>query len=162
MAGQILDPMPSLVDQAVTKAFPFFSSQVQRFQEWLNFTLIPRSQQSAPVTVGSQFLAQSAAIGTTALVGAANAGLYRISWWLRITQAAGVSSAVTVNILNTDGGIACTQSGAVNNGNTTATVEGTSRIVRADGGSLIAFTTTYASVGAPVANYDLVFRVEAL
>src|SRR5436190_23065190 len=79
---------------------------------WFN-TLIQRSQQAVGVLNVVSLTDQSAAISPTAVsVPAIAAGLYRLTWALRITRAATVSSSVTVTFGWTDGAVAVTASGA--------------------------------------------------
>lgn len=140
---------------------PVKGLMTRAFNNWL-LSLTTRLEQAAygilpTVTVA----AQTASIGTTALVASAAAGLYRVSWFFRITTAASVSSSLLVTIAGTDGGISYTQAGAAVTGNTTATVQSGSFLVRADQASPISYSTTYASVGTPM-SYSLSLTVEAL
>jgi len=105
---------------------------------------------------------QSASIGATDLAGGAiNAGLYRITYYARITQAATVSSSLTVTFDWPDGGVVPTFSGAAITGNTTTTYQTGTLMVRASGAP-IRYATTYASVGGTPMKYRLDVVLEAV
>lgn len=111
-------------------------------------------------TVG--LTAQSAAIATTAIdTPTLKAALYRVSYYARITQAATTSSSLTVTIGWTDG-VACTQSGAALAGNTTATTQSGSFLVRTDSASSVTYAAAYASAGATAMQFALDVRIEAV
>lgn len=163
MPGPLIEPSPPLTDEAIGKDYPLFLDRLITFQEWLTLTFIPRAQDSPPVVAHPAALAaQSAAIGATALVPVTSPGLYRVNWWARIVQAAGVSSSLTVTIATTDGTVAVSIAGAAITGNTTATVQGQSVILRADAAAILTYSAAYVSVGAPVMKFDLEFAVEIL
>jgi hypothetical protein len=105
---------------------------------------------------------QAASLAATTLVPVPATGLYRITYYARITRAATTSSSLTVTVRWTDGGIAVARSGAAITGNTTATVQADSLLVQADQGTLLTIETTYASVGATTMQYALSARVEAM
>lgn len=112
---------------------------------------------------GSSTLAgQGAALPATTLVTVPADGLYRLSHYLRITQAATVSSSATVTFRWTDGGVACALTVAAVNGNTTDSVGSIVRIVRADKGTAITIEVAYASSGATPMQFRLDARVEAI
>jgi hypothetical protein len=107
---------------------------------------------------------QAAAIGTTAIpVGSLAGGLYRVSGYLRVTQAATTSSSVALTLQWTDGGVGCTAVGTAVTGNTTAATQSVSVLLKVDQASPISYSTSYASVGATVMKYgiDLVLEVVA-
>ena len=105
--------------------------------------------------------AQQAAIGATDLSGGSlSAGIYRLSWWVRITRAATTSSSVTVTLDYSDGGAALAFSGAALAGNTITTWQSESKLIRVDVGSPVRYSTAYASVGAVPMQYALVFVLE--
>ena len=140
---------------------PVKGLMTRAFNNWL-LSLTTRLEQAAYGILPTVTLAaQNASIGTTPLIASAAAGLYRVSWFFRITTAASVSSSLQVTFSGTDGGISYTQSGAAVTGNTTATVQSGTVLVRADQSSPISYSTTYASVGTPMA-YGISFAVEAL
>lgn len=105
---------------------------------------------------------QGAAIVTTAMYTPSKTGLYRISWYLRITRAATTSSSATVTIGWTDAGQACTSAGAAVVGNTVTTVQSGSIVVSADSLTDLTYAVAYASVGATSMQYKLRVSVEAI
>ena len=96
------------------------------------------------------------------VVGRLQSGIYRVSYYARITQAAGVSSSLTVQFRWTDGGVAQTQTAAAITGNTTTSVQQDRLMVRTDRNTSIVFDTVYASTGAPVMQYRLNLALERL
>lgn len=124
--------------------------------------LLSRVQKAAYVLARGALTAQGAAIALTAIVPSAASGLYRVSWYLRITQAATTSSSVTVSIVTTDGTVVVTQSGTAVTGNTTDTVQSGVVTIRADASAPIQYSTAYASVGATAMEYSLDVLVEQM
>lgn len=132
---------------------------------WIDwFTGLVRSIDATPSrlqTVG--VTAQAASIGATSIpLGALAAGLYRVTWFSRITTAATVSSSLTVTVGFTKGGVSCTLSGAALTGNTPATTQSETRMVAIDGSTPVTYSTTYASVGATPMQYALNVVLEAM
>lgn len=117
---------------------------------------------AAPQRLPSKRLqGQSASIAATPMpLVPLTAGLYRISWYARITTPATVSSDLTVTVGWTDGTIPCSASGALINGNTTDTVQPGSALVRLDAVSPITYATVYNSAGATPMAYELDIVVE--
>jgi hypothetical protein len=104
---------------------------------------------------------QTAAIASTDIPAPTlTAGLYKISWYARITTAAGVSSSLTPSFTYVDGGVSCTVSGAAMTGNTTATVQSGTALIRNDNGTAIQYATAYASNPANAMAYRLDVRLE--
>ncbi len=116
------------------------------------------------VSVGTfQRTALAAAITATALdVLDGEAPLVRVSWVLRVVQAATVSSALQVTIGWTDAAQAMTTSGASVTGNTVATGQQGSVLVRHTPRTDITVAVTYTSVGATPMQYDLDVITEVL
>lgn len=107
--------------------------------------------------------AQAASIGVTAIPTTSLAsGLYRVSYYARITTASGATSSLTVTIHWTDGGISCSLSSAALTGNTTATVGTGTALVNIDGASPVSYSTAYASTGVPAMSYALSIVLEAM
>ncbi|HXG71329.1 MAG TPA: hypothetical protein VNJ04_12055 [Gemmatimonadaceae bacterium] len=107
--------------------------------------------------------AQSASIATTAInTLELGAGLYAVTWYARITQAATTSSSLTVSITGIDGGVTSTQSSAALTGNTTGTAGSGRFLVQIDAATTLRYATTYASAGATVMRYALELRAERL
>jgi hypothetical protein len=129
---------------------------VEFFNRWVGQTnASPFVQNSVAVT------AQSASIGATDFSGGAlGAGYYRLTYYARITQAAGTSSSLTVTFSWTESAVALAVSGAAMTGNTTTTVQSGSVMVLIDDAAPISYSTTYASVGVPVMQYRLSVVIE--
>lgn len=88
------------------------------------------------------------------------AGLFRISYYIRVTRAATVSSSVQVTISWTDRLVACSVSGTALTGNTTATLESQTVMVRVDQATPVSYAVAYASAGATSAQYSLDLVIE--
>lgn len=119
--------------------------------------------QNAPYLAGApvSLAAQNASISATPLVSAVlPAGLYRVSWYARITTVAGVSSSLAVTIGWTEGAVSLALSGAALTGNTTTTVQSGMVLLNIDNNTPITYATTYASNAAGVMKYELVMTVE--
>lgn len=113
------------------------------------------SQQPTLITKVS-LTGQGAAIAATDLSGGSQStGLFRITYYARITTAAGVSSSLTVTIGWTETGSALTLSGTAMTGNTTTTTQSGTVMVYADSATPITYATAYASNAAGVMRYRL-------
>lgn len=107
--------------------------------------------------------ASDASIGATGLaLGTTSQGLFRVSWFLRIVTPAGVSSSATLAFRGTDGGVNYVQAGAAVTGNTTATVQSGTFLMRRDQGTALTYEVAYASVGGPAMAFDLQIIVESV
>jgi hypothetical protein len=126
---------------------------------YLSVALVGRVQSSPYVSKVLTKADQAAASAPTALA-SGSAGLYRVSWMLRITQAATVSSAATVTVASTDGGVSVSQSGAPVTGNTPTTVQSGMVLVRSDAGAAITFAVAYTSSGATPMRYTVSVAIE--
>jgi len=131
------------------------------FYRWL-LSLIDRIQTAPSTSVHESASGLSAAVPTADLVASPSGGLYRVSWVLRISLAATVSSSVQVTITHTASGVACATAGAALTTNTPDTPLSGSIVVRADAGAPITYAVAYASVGATAAQYDVDVLVEML
>jgi hypothetical protein len=105
---------------------------------------------------------QSASIGLTDLITSPAAGLYRVTWRVRIAQAATTSSSVLVTVTTTDGSVTSQESSAALTSNLVGGVRSGVFLVKTDAGAPIAYSTTYASVGTTPMLYDLDLVAEAL
>jgi hypothetical protein len=126
------------------------------------FAQANRVQQAPPVLgTPTSLTSQSASIGTTALtLPALSGGVYRVSWYARITTAATVSSSLTVTIGFTETAITLSTSGSAITGNTTTTTQSGSVLLQIDAASSLTYSTTYASVGATSMVYRLSLTCE--
>lgn len=104
---------------------------------------------------------QTASIGTTAIpAGALAAGLYRISYWARVTTAATTSSSLTVSAIVTSGAAVCTLADTALTGNTTASASSQTWLVKIDAATPVSYAAIYASVGATAMRYELSVTLE--
>lgn len=147
-------PRRDLVVEKTLKLTDIWDRWFSWFESWVK--TVPRILWSVALT------AQAAAIAATPMpTPLLKRGMYRVTTYLRVTQAAGTSSSLAVTIGWTDD-VACSKSGTAQTGNTDATTEGLTVTFMADAGSTITYAVAYASVGAPVAEFALHIRVEEL
>lgn len=117
------------------------------------------------VNVASQFVAsvslssQSAAVATTD-VATLPAGLYRVGYSLRITQAATTSSSAQPTLGWTSDSVSCSQAFAAVTGNTTASQSSDQVMVNVDASTPITYSIAYASVGATPMRFSFDLFVE--
>ena len=132
---------------------------------WLQwFSRLPDTLESIPnvinvVSLTEQNTSLSATDFSAAIL---PEGLYRASYYARITTAAGVSSSLTIALAWTDGGVAMTLTGAAITGNTTATYQTSSIILHVDASTDITYSTTYASNAASAMKYRLDLILEKI
>ena len=89
-------------------------------------------------------------------------GLYRVSTYARITQAASTSSSLTITLGWTDGTVACTSSGSAMTGNTTSTTQSLSAMIRSDSSTPLTYSAAYASSGGTAMTFRLDLAVEQI
>jgi hypothetical protein len=89
-------------------------------------------------------------------------GLYRVSYYARIMQAASTSSSLTVTLGWVDATVACSFSGSALTGNTTATSQSGTQMIRCDEETNVTYATTYASSGGTAMQYRLDLLVEQI
>lgn len=134
-------------------------------KEWITwFTDLLTSVDASPSRLQTvELSAQGASIGATAIpLGALGVGLYRVTYAARITRAATTSSSLTVTIQWTDHTVNLTQAGAPMTGNTPATYQTGTYLLRIDSSTPILYSTTYASVGATSMQYQLDIVLESI
>lgn len=118
---------------------------------YVHFRGEEESGAAAPHTVVSplNLTTQSAAIGLTPIpTDVLTSGLYRLTYFLRITTPASISSSATPSVTFTSGGVACTFTGAAVTGNTTASVGTGTFLMKVDAASPISYQVAYASNAA--------------
>lgn len=127
--------------------------------EWLN-ALGTTVSSSATRVNAVNLTGQSAAIGATDMSGGGvNSGLYRVSYYMRVTTPASVSSSLTVTLAWTDGGVPQAITFAAATGNTTSTTQSGTQLIRVDSVTPITYAVAYASVGtAAVYSFDVVLE----
>jgi len=145
---------------------PLIESAKQPFitRVWNNWfqSVVERVQAAAYAEQKVQLTGQAASIPSTNLVVAPSAGLYRLTFRFRLTQAATTSSSLLVTVTATDGGVACALASAAYTGNAVNQPQTGTVLVRSDNGVPITYATTYASVGATPMQYALDVVAEAL
>lgn len=130
--------------------------------QWLNALVRWVNRAAVTVGVGVTASAQSASIGATAVpTGTLEAGIYRVTYYARITRAATTSSSLTVTIGWTDG-VAQTETGAAMTGNLTTTWQRGGGLIALDAGTSVTYAAAYSSVGATAMQYALAVRLEKL
>jgi hypothetical protein len=102
----------------------------------------------------------SAAIVTAAALTTTSAGLYRVSYVIRVTQAATTSSSLTVTLGWVRSGVPITQAFAAIAGNTVTTYQSTALVVKADALTDLTYAVAYASVGATPMKFEIDVTVE--
>lgn len=132
--------------------------------DWLNAleAIVGKVDRTEEQVAKVRLTAQAAAIAATPVHTVLSAGLYRISYFVRVTQAASVSSSVQVTIGFTDGGVAVASAGTAQTGNTTATHETRTLMVRADQATAITLAVAYASAGGTPMTFAIDVVVEAI
>lgn len=129
---------------------------------WLQSAVIGPVSQSVVTFSPVALTAQTAAIGTTPIpLPSLPNGLYRITYYARITTAASVNSSLTLTIGWTESGVALTSSTSAITGNTVTTVSTGSIMVQVDAATAISYATAYVSNLAGMA-YRLSLIVEAM
>lgn len=133
---------------------------------WMDwFTAVNTRLDASPATAATpvSLTGQGASIPTTAIPIASIAqGVYRVSWYARVTTPATTSSSLIVAITTTDTSATVTQSGAAMISNSTALPASGSFLCYCDRSSLISYSTTYASVGGTSMVYKLLLVAEAV
>lgn len=105
---------------------------------------------------------QNAAIATTIAWTTAQAGVFRVSWYLRKTVADGVASSLTMTIGWTDKAAALAQSGAALVVDANVAQQNGSVLVRADANSSLTYAVAYASNTPGAMKFDVVVEVEEM
>jgi hypothetical protein len=104
---------------------------------------------------------QAASIPTTPMtLGALPAGLYRVSYYLRVTQAASLASAAQVTLSWTEQGVPLTLAGEALDANDVSAVRVGTILVMIDANTAIGYAVDYTSDGATPAQYRLRIVVE--
>ena len=90
------------------------------------------------------------------------AGLYRLSWYARITVPADTTSTLTVTFAWTDHGQAMTTSGAAITGNTVTTFQSGTLFIYSDANVSPTYATTYGFTVVTPMEYELYVTIEAV
>jgi hypothetical protein len=149
---------PPLRSQLVDKA----GLMTREFNNWLRGLVVALNNTATLSVAPKTFTAVATPLATVALVASAPAGVYRLSYAVRIRQAATVSSSVSVTLQWTSGGVGQTFNSPPLTTNTPTSSQSGAILTQVDGGSLISYATTYVSVGGTPMTYDLTVVAEAL
>ncbi len=106
--------------------------------------------------------AQSATVAPTNVATGLAAGLYRLSYYAQITQAASVSSSLTPGFQWTYNGVAQSLTVAALTSNVLTAHQELCFPIRVDQSSDVTYSATYASSGLPVMTYSLDVALEAV
>lgn len=164
MAGSPIPAMPltsRVVDppinkQDLTGGWTLARSWVQ----WLN-TLAQAVQSTSPLLRTVSLSAQAASLAPTPVPSVTTVtGIYRLSYFTRITQAATTASSLTVTLGWVTGGQPCTVVGAALVANTVTTNQSGVVVVTADQATSFTYSTSYSSTGATPMQYALTVTVE--
>ncbi len=117
-----------------------------------------------PASVGTTTLtAQHATVTAAPLtMQTLSAGLYRLTYYLRITRAATSSSSLTAAFAWTDGGQACSVTESAVTGNTLTTTQAGVVPFQIDAATTPTVTLTYASSGVTTMQFAFTASLEAL
>lgn len=118
--------------------------------------------QQTPTVASVALTTQSAAIVTATVYTTPDAGIYRVSWYLRKTIADGVSSSVQITVGWVDHAVSLTESGAAVTTDTVTAQQSGSKVVYADAITDLTYAIAYASNTANKMQYELYVEVEAL
>ena len=89
---------------------------------------------------------QAASIGATALpLGSIPAGIYRVSYYVRVTTPDSTSLSLTMTFAFTDRAVSQSQSAAAMTGNTITTLQFGTLIVRVDRNTPVTYAVTYTA-----------------
>lgn len=142
----IQDSVVETDEKIPSRRDPFYLST--GWIRWGQNSLIPKVQAAPQLLKAVSLTNKSASIGATALpLGVIPAGRYRIDYFIKVSQAATVSSSLTVTLGFSVDGSACTQTAAAVTGNTIATTQSGSIFIRIQSNSAITYAVLYASVG---------------
>lgn len=132
----------------------------QDYQNWF-LTLLSKTQAGNTVVGTVNLTGQSASIATTTVPGAAglSAGQFQVSYYLRVTTVAGVSSSAVLTLTYTNGAVLQTITSATVNGNTTTSTANDVLLVKSDAAAGFSYAVTYASNPATVMKFELLIKV---
>lgn len=105
---------------------------------------------------------QSASIGTTTAFTVTQGALYRLSWYIRVTVADGVSSSAQLTITWREGAHTSSKTFTALTGDTTSTYDGAVWPFYADSGTQITYAVAYASNTPLKMRYRAALAVEQL
>lgn len=106
---------------------------------------------------------QNTALGSTSLLPTIlNAGLYRLSYYTRVTTPAGVSSSLQITLNYTDHGAPQSIVGTAITTNTINSLQSNSFLIWADANAVLSYSTAYVSNAAGAMVYNLFVTLESV
>lgn len=140
--GAPLDPLPyrdALIDDGRSMTARWIRSLYALWARVISCVAVVGS------TISTGLTNQSATIATTTLYTVSVNGVYRISTYLRVTVADGVSSSAQITVGWREGSQTCSKTFANVNGDTVTSFDSNTWVVRADSGTVITYAVAYAS-----------------
>lgn len=153
-------PLQTPIVELEKRPGTFPGQMTKAFENWLR-SLVDRAQVAAYTLKTVALTAQNASIAATTLEPVAS-GRYRVSYRVRLSQAATTSSSIQIAVTTTEGGVNCKQLSAAYTGNVTNRPQSGVFLIHSDASSPVTFETTYASVGATPMLYELDVVLEAM
>ncbi len=143
-----------MVDQQQKMTYPYY----------VYFRGFDQQANQGPTRIGTPVTkdGQNASIGLTTITSETlTAGLYRVTYYARITSADAISSSLTVNLFWDDGIISCSKTFTAITGNTISTTGSESYMFLIDIPP-VSYSTTYASNTPGSMQYSLRVVIEAM
>lgn len=134
-------------------------------ERWRTYFAQSAEESNAIPTITTETVeARNTAISTTPIdAGELNAGLYRVTVFIRIQTPGAVSSSARPDVVFTDtDGDVCTMAGTAVTGNTATTVGSSTFLVRIQAGTPISYAIAYASNGAGEMVYEAEIVLEQI
>ena len=118
---------------------------------------------AATINATVELTAQSASIGTTSITSnVLPAGIYRVTYYARVTRAATTSSSFEITFSWVDDGVTVPITSAAMTGNTTSTFASSTLLIDIDNNTQCTYAVTYASVGGTSMTFKLDIVLESL
>jgi len=160
-SGSLTDLLRRVSDLETQMRRPLYMAKTWLL--WFINTLQPAVQSSSQVLKVVTLTAQSATIGLTAVpLGSLSAGLYRVSYYARITNPDGVSSSLTIALGWTESAESLSLSGAPITGDSITSVQTGVAVIQSDASGAITYGATYASNTPAKMQFTLIVVVERI
>lgn len=142
--------------------------------EWIKWLQsVAKALNAAPLIVGNlwsianvaSIAAATIPVTATSTASAPNQvgnGLYRISWYLRVSIPSSGTSTIQLILGWVSGGVTMQQVNAAVTGNATTSYQSGSIAVQTDAGSELTYQTIYGSIGITDMQYELYITVEEI
>jgi hypothetical protein len=128
--------------------------------DWFASLGLRVDQQTHTLNIQEEFNLSGAVPPTPIITGALSEGLYRVTYYVRITTPASTSSKLQISIGWTDDAVSCSVQAEELITNTVGTVQSQTLLVRNDQAAPITFAVDYTSVGGSAMQYNLFIMVE--